>query len=60
MEATPKKKGGLYIYMDFSEIPMKSAFWDEWRARNWHFSGDKSLFLGWHGRAAEQQIKLRF
>ena len=21
-----------------------------------HFSGDKSLFLGWHGSAAEQQI----
>ena len=29
MEATPQKKGGLYIYMDFSEIPMESAFWDE-------------------------------
>ena len=39
------------FFMDFSKIPMESAILDEWPMQNWHFSGDKSLFLGWHGRA---------
>ena len=40
-----------YFFMDFSKIPMESAILDEWPMRNWCFSGDKSLFLGLHGRA---------